>query len=278
MQARHSVQNMQMSQGPARPLLTALEVQELLHIDRSTVYRMAEDGRLPAIRVGRSWRFPAARIEGLLDAGQSDAASGSPTPTPAPTQSLGTGAPDLSVVPAAALEPGADPFDLDATATPDPTLNTAAASAAVEVAADLLGVMMVVTDMHGRPVTDVANPSTWFSAHADSPDVLDACVTEWRDLADHPDFTPRFHEGALGFQCARAFIRHGSTLVGMVLAGGVSPSTDVNVDPDLYHLDDTARRRVLDALPRIAAAISTTPPRSAATTPVPHPAATTKEN
>ena len=146
------------------------------------------------------------------------------------------------------------------------------------MAADLLGVMMVVTDMHGRPVTDVANPSTWFSAHADDPDVLDACVTEWRDLADHPDFTPRFHEGALGFQCARAFIRHGSTLVGMVLAGGVSPSTDVNVDPDLYHLDDAARRRVLDALPRIAAAISTTPPRTAATTPVPHPAATTKEN
>jgi hypothetical protein len=148
----------------------------------------------------------------------------------------------------------------------------------VEVAADLLGVMMVVTDMHGRPVTDVANPSTWFSAHADEPDVLDACVAEWRDLADHPDLTPRFQEGALGFQCARAFIRHGSTLVGMVLAGGVSPSPDESIDPDLYHLDDPARRRVLSALPRIAAAISTTAPRPAATAPVAHPATTTKEN
>ena len=64
----------------------------------------------------------------------------------------------------------------------------------------------------------------------------------------------------------------------MVLAGGVSPATDVRVDPDLYHLDGDARRRVLDALPRIAAAISDTPPRSTATTPVPHPAATMKEN
>ena len=147
------------------------------------------------------------------------------------------------------------------------------------MAADLLGVMMVVTDMHGRPVTDVANPCTWFAAHADEPDVLDTCVAEWRDLADHPDLDARASsEGALGFQCARAFIRHGSTLVGMVLAGGVSPSTDATVDPDLYHLDDAARRRVLDALPRIAAAISTTTPRTAATTPVAHPAATTKEN
>ncbi|MCU0263881.1 MAG: helix-turn-helix domain-containing protein, partial [Candidatus Nanopelagicales bacterium] len=67
---------MQMSQGATRPLLTALEVQELLHIDRSTVYRMAEDGRLPAIRVGRSWRFPADRIEALLDAGHTEV----PTP------------------------------------------------------------------------------------------------------------------------------------------------------------------------------------------------------
>lgn len=226
---------------PVRQLLTAQQVQGILHVDRSTVYRMAEDGRLPARRVGRQWRFPADEIRAMVEDGSLPPATAEPIP------------------PAAG--------SLAAVAAP-----------VTEVAAELLGVMMVVTDMHGRPVTDVANPSTWFSAHADSPDVLDACVTEWRDLADHPDLTPRFQEGALGFECARAFIRHGSTLVGMVLAGGVSPSTDVNVDPDLYHLDDTARRRVLDALPRIAAAISTTPPRSAATHPVPHPAATTKEN
>jgi excisionase family DNA binding protein len=274
MQVRHSVQNMQTSQGPTRPLLTALEVQELLHIDRSTVYRMAEDGRLPAIRVGRSWRFPADRIEALLDADHTEAAPpDAPLPgdVPAPR---GAG-PALSVDP----EPvAAQPAGARDGGTGAPGVDTGAARAAIEVAADLLGVMMVVTDMHGRPVTDVANQCSWFAARVDQPDVLDTCVTEWRDLADHPDLTPRFQEGALGFECARAFIRHGSTLVGMVLAGGVSPATDVRVDPDLYHLDDDARRRVLDALPRIAAAISTTSPRAAAATPVPRPAATMKEN
>ena len=297
MQGRHSVQNMQTSQGPARPLLTALEVQELLHIDRSTVYRMAEDGRLAAIRVGRSWRFPADRIEALLGTGAGVDAAPAPT---APSASLATApattptaphpgltppvpsgrapaSPTLSVVPEAADETTDEPVVAPA-GTPTTSLNTEAAGAAVEVAADLLGVMMVVTDMHGQPVTHVANPSTWYSAHADEPEVLDACVAEWRDLADHPDLTPRFQEGALGFQCARAFIRHGSTLVGMVLAGGVSPATDTRVDPDLYHLDDADRRRVLNALPRIAAAISTTTPRPAAATTVAHPAATTKEN
>jgi hypothetical protein len=156
-------------------------------------------------------------------------------------------------------------------------LDEAAASAAVAVAADLLGVMMVVTDMHGRPVTIVANPCAWFAEHGTEPGVVDRCVAEWHDLADHPDLTPRFRPGALGFECARALIRHGSTLVGMVLAGGVSPAADPSADPDLYHLDEAQRERVLDALPRIAAAISTVSSRPAATTPM-APTGAPKEN
>ena len=44
-------------------LISAKDVQELLQVDRSTVYRMAEDGRLPAIKVGRQWRFEAEAIK-----------------------------------------------------------------------------------------------------------------------------------------------------------------------------------------------------------------------
>ena len=166
-------------------------------------------------------------------------------------------------------------------------LDTSAAQAAVEVAADLLGVMMVVTDMHGRPLTEVAHPCPWFLDRADDPTVLDQCVAEWHDLADHPDLTPRFQQGTLGFECARAFIRRGSTLVGMVLAGGVSASPDAGAEPDLYHLDLAQRERVLGALPRIAAAISTSPrtganpnpaPRSAAAAHQAPPGAALKEN
>lgn len=298
------MQDMQPSQNSPRVLLTALEVQQLLHIDRSTVYRMAEDGRLPAIRVGRSWRFPADRIEAMLGTGavagpeRPEARPGTTLPGLDDTPNGGppAGGPAL-VVPASAAadSPGPstvapvvpvvpvvpDPRSASTTAVP---VNAAAAAAVVEVAAGLLGVMMVVTDMHGRPMTEVAHPSPWFVRNAGDPAVLDRCVAEWHDLADHPDLTPRFQQGALGFQCARAFIRQGSTLVGMVLAGGVSPSASPDVDPDLYHLDDAARQRVLTALPRIAAAISTTsphpgtatqaPPRAAATRPAPSGAAT----
>ncbi len=47
-------------------LLTAKDLQTLLQVDRSTIYRMAEAKRLPAIKVGKQWRFPADRIESWL--------------------------------------------------------------------------------------------------------------------------------------------------------------------------------------------------------------------
>lgn len=48
-------------------LLTARQVRDVLEIDTSTIYRMAGDGRLPAVKVGRQWRFPADQIERLVN-------------------------------------------------------------------------------------------------------------------------------------------------------------------------------------------------------------------
>jgi excisionase family DNA binding protein len=48
-------------------LLTVAEVAELLRINKSTVYRMAKQGRLPATRVGRQWRFRESVLQGLLE-------------------------------------------------------------------------------------------------------------------------------------------------------------------------------------------------------------------
>ena len=47
-------------------LLTAAAVSDRLGIDRSTVYRMAADGRLPAVKVGTQWRFPPGALEASL--------------------------------------------------------------------------------------------------------------------------------------------------------------------------------------------------------------------
>jgi len=205
---------MQGTQTNGQQLLTARQVQGMLGIDRSTVYRMAEDGRLPALKIGRQWRFPPEQIERVLViAGDEPGDSGDRVGIPA-----------------------------------------GIATAVISVAADLLGVMMVVTDMAGQPVTGVANPCPWFAARASDPASVEACVTEWQLLADNLEFEPQFKTGLLGFECARAYIRSGTSLVGMVLAGGLAPAG--NDSTELYQLDDGQRARVLAALPKIATALS----------------------
>ena len=219
--ALHTVQDMQARQRTQEPptvpdLLTATQVGQRLGVDASTIYRMAADGRLPAVKVGRQWRFHAGVVDALLGPASSD-----PDPS-------GRGR-------------GVDP---------------AQAQATIAVVADLLGVMMVVTDMAGTPVTEVMNPCPWLAVRRSDPRIVEACTREWRALADDLAFEPRFRPGVFGFACARSYIRRGSQLVGMVLAGGVADAAAETADDGLYHLDDAARARVLTTLPKVAAALS----------------------
>lgn len=53
-------------EGPHRgltELLTTEEVQQMLQINQRTLYRLAKNGAIPALRVGRQWRFRQRDIE-----------------------------------------------------------------------------------------------------------------------------------------------------------------------------------------------------------------------
>jgi hypothetical protein len=99
----------------------------------------------------------------------------------------------------------------------------------------------------------------------------------WRHYGAVPDLVPRFGPSDFGFLCARAFVRRGSELLGMVIAGGVAPaewpptpsqiasiaatfgvSSDtvaVHVE-EVYRLTQEERVHVLAVLPRIGVLIS----------------------
>jgi len=141
---------------------------------------------------------------------------------------------------------------LDASHSDSPALDPVAARAAITVAADLLGVMMVVTDLAGQPITEVVNPCDRYLAA--SPEERGECLDHWASLADTSDLGCRFTHGPLDFECAVAFIRSGDRLVGMVLAGGV-PTPDANQVEDLHPLDPAQRSEVIASLPRIAATL-----------------------
>jgi excisionase family DNA binding protein len=208
-------------------MLTAQQVQDLLDVDASTVYRMAGDGRLPAVRIGRQWRFPAEAIEQLL---------------------VPTGATSTGVTATGGHGNGQVRTEGPITLPIDLT------TALLDTVAHALGVTMVVTDLEGRALTPIVNPAPGLAQLLDDPAFTAACTVEWRGFAHEPHLAPRLQLGQHGFLCAHSLVRRGTSLVAMVLAGGIAP--ECSDDPDLFHLDAEGRRRVLETLPRTAALLS----------------------
>jgi excisionase family DNA binding protein len=61
--------------------LTTDEVLEYLHVNLRTVYRLIKAGKIPAVRVGRQWRFRKRDIDAWLD---NQRPRGTAKPAPAP--------------------------------------------------------------------------------------------------------------------------------------------------------------------------------------------------
>lgn len=229
-------------------LLTTTQVQGLLQVDRTTIYRMVESGRLPAIRVGKQWRFSRPEIERWLATAASPA-----QPASVPTQYRVTAATNgtslRELLPVTCTQLIQDAF------------------------ADILGVMMVVTDMQGQPVTEISNPCGFFAALMRGPDAIAQCVRTWQGLAVIPSMEPRFYPSEMGLLCARGLIRMGRELKGMAVIGGIAPEVwpsdpeqlvrlaetfglspayvEANADA-VYRLDTVAQEKALRSIQRIA--------------------------
>lgn len=58
--------------APARPaFLTTGEVLGYLNVTPRTIYRLIRAGELPAVRIGRQWRFRRSDLDAWIDRQQS---------------------------------------------------------------------------------------------------------------------------------------------------------------------------------------------------------------
>jgi ligand-binding sensor protein len=89
--------------------------------------------------------------------------------------------------------------------------------------ADALGVMVVITDIEGQPVTQFSHPCGLFNVISQKPGALQKCMESWYKLGQTLELEPKFTPSHLGLLCARAMIRVGTELKGMVVVGGVAP-------------------------------------------------------
>ncbi len=238
-------------------LLTTKQVQALLRVDRTTIYRMVDGGQLPAMRVGKQWRFARTDVERWLHAGRSAAFA----PLAGGLQEL---SPSRESVFAAPINDGSL-MDM---------LPVACAQAAQDAFADLLGATLIITDMQGRPITKISNPCGFFDAlMAGNPDGLQHCVHTWQQMAGDVALEPKFSLSEMGLMCARGLIRVGAELKGMVVIGGIvsenwPPTADqadelaalFHVQPEtvtahsvaVFHMDRVAQERALRFVQRIA--------------------------
>lgn len=80
--------------------LTTEEVLEYLQVNLRTVYRLIKAGKIPAVRVGRQWRFRKRDIDAWLDAQRPRGERGGDATAPAPGErpAARTGRPRVLVV------------------------------------------------------------------------------------------------------------------------------------------------------------------------------------
>lgn len=161
-------------------LLTAHEVQDLLKVDRTTVYRMLKDGRLTGVKIGQQWRFPRDEVDALLAGGQ-------------PIEE--TSAPPRDILPLHCVQPIQDVFS------------------------EVAGVSVVTTAPDGEPLTRPSNSCAFCALIQSSPAGYDACVASWRRLAEQSERRPVFAACHAGLQYARARIELDGELAAMLIAG-----------------------------------------------------------
>jgi excisionase family DNA binding protein len=144
-------------------LLTTRQLQDLLRVDRITIYRMLNDGRLRGFKVGGQWRFARREIEAWLQEQQATAAPALPAESPAPSS---------QVLPLTCIQ------------------------AIQAVCAEALEIAVVTTDLDGAPLASVSNSCGFCNLILATEPGRHRCAESWRQRPDgqvHP-----CHAGLLG--------------------------------------------------------------------------------
>lgn len=163
-------------------LLTAKQVQDLLNVDRTTIYRMLKDGRLTGVKVGQHWRFSAREVNDVLaGTARVDPAVEMPVPQ--------------NALPLHCMQPVQDVF------------------------AEIAEVGAVTADKDGNALTRVSNSCDFCKLIMGSDEGREACMKSWQRLVSQKDAAPEFTTCHAGLQYARARIEVHGELIAILVAG-----------------------------------------------------------
>ena len=144
-------------------LLTTRQIQELLQVDRTTIYRMLADGRLTGIKIGNRWRFCKTKIDELL---------AETVPATEPTL-----APSFDVLPLTCLQ------------------------GMQSVAAEAIGLGAIVVNTAGKPLTKMSHPCRFCQLIYASPKGRAACLASYSQVAQQAGASGLPFTCHAGLQC-----------------------------------------------------------------------------
>ncbi|MBN2258004.1 MAG: PocR ligand-binding domain-containing protein [Anaerolineaceae bacterium] len=163
-------------------LLTARQVQALLNVDRTTIYRMLKDGRLTGVKVGQQWRFSSREVNDFLVSGVNH-----------PTDGL---FPDpVNILPLLCMQSIQDVF------------------------AEIAEVGSIIADRDGNPITRISNSCDFCKLILGSEEGRQACINSWSKLAGQKDAAPGYLACHAGLEYARARIELKGELIAILIAG-----------------------------------------------------------
>jgi excisionase family DNA binding protein len=163
-------------------LLTTKQVQEVLKVDRITVYRMIGDGRLSGIKIGNHWRFHQEEIDRFLGVTNPEA---------------GIEAADepLSEFPAGCVEK------------------------VEELVAGILGIGVTTVNLDGQRLNTIVNPNPFCQLIQSSRTGALACQAAWRNTDLEEEQTSSYQVCHAGLCFYRSAIQHAGRTIAWVISG-----------------------------------------------------------
>jgi excisionase family DNA binding protein len=190
------------------------QVQEILKVDRITIYRMLNDGRLKGIKIGQQWRFPHSEIERMLSGEEV-------TGIPGGNQLAAIG--------------------------PDATFPTHCIQTIQNLYSEISRFGAVVVDMNGFPLTSFSRPTKFSALLMSSVPGRASCHACWKQAAEH-SATRSLVNSHAGMQFLAAPIYDRGAQIGALITGPFYwQDSDENAESDRiqqlavdYHLDSDA--------------------------------------
>ena len=163
-------------------LLTTRQVLDILKVDRITVYRMLQDGRIKGIKIGKQWRFQQKEVDRVIKGSQS---------SPEPIQSQA----DTTDFPTHCVQTIQDLFS------------------------EVGRVSGLVINPEGVPLTEISQPCRYCQVILQSRAGQAACGASWKEFAKKSGAGSRYFTCHAGIQYVSAPIIDNEKTIGYFLAG-----------------------------------------------------------